>query len=538
MMPEYKYQLRTVSPVFIGNGEKWSPMEWLAGTGSVYFFDWPQIDKWLATENITYDDFVGFVETTLKKIEQEQDYKEKRKIEGTLSLSSMLNQFGLNTTKLQDLCMSKIPNATQNERPYSNSEISRFIHTGGDSYIPGSEIKGAIRTAVLYNLMCSNQNKAGAALAAELETFYQNNKGAIDQLAAEKNNRRIEKSKAIKNISIQSPNPGDAKRRLNSLSDNLNTIFDKWQVKLLSPGGYDAHNDILRQLLLGDTLKLSDDSQLIAKITSINTQKNISLFAEVTGPDIVTPITGIEAWKENKAIQSLGSKERYLGGLDKIFEMCRTFSDHLLEDEIATWRNLKPDVVGGLEKIRQINVNASPVIRLGGAEGQLSTTICLWFKRNGYNNLLENVVGPLSKGKSYQPPLTYPKSRRCTYIDGQPHTLGWVRIEPYNPKDHKATQTAAATTKTTMELAIEKIQTGAAQRPPVKNRPPKAGDKIIAKVITVGKDVVLETTGQDGTAYLTKADRPYNPPEAGEAVKCKVQTVGGDGKVKKVIIIS
>lgn len=513
-----KYQLRTMSPVFIGSGHKYSGMEWLAGNGFIHFFDWPQIEAWITENNVSADDFVTYIENCVSELESAEriaDRNQRNQEKSRLRVNLSLEALALKFTPQKDLRKyAAYRLGVAGGIPQKGGDIYQFIRNVGGAYIPGTEVKGAIRTACLYCLI--NQN-IGQNLVNELSQFYRSNQRMIQRLASEKASSRCERGRAVKNIAN---NDRDIKKIYERIFDKLKDISSKWESQVFANGG-DAHYDILRQVEVGDSqpadpMKSMKVGKVISYYLDRNKEPRVKIFMELLDTETTLALTGFNCWEQTKTQKSKLNKD--LGGLEGIFKNCYTFTNDLLDEEIKAWRNVHDigqAITKGLQELKNANKPEAPLIRLGGSEGLLSTTVCLWLKRNGHEDLVNKLIGPLSKGKSYT--NMFPKTRRCVQIDGKWHTLGWVRIEPLSEKAEQINRV--------MPQAVPKdIPSG-----------PKQGDILQAVVDKVeGLKLVLKVEA-GGQSYTIKADKPYGyDMKPGQAARVKVIQLGGDGRVKEI----
>ncbi|MCD6474474.1 MAG: type III-A CRISPR-associated RAMP protein Csm5 [Thermoplasmata archaeon] len=119
-----KYKIETLSPIHIGSGEKISPMEYVMDNK----FNRIDMDELFRDKEFNVN---GFIEDTrLNSFYLGDKY-------GNIAKRHVMYSLDISKDAL-DHIMSK------------KSEILEFIKTGGKPYIPGSSIKGAIRTAIMW----------------------------------------------------------------------------------------------------------------------------------------------------------------------------------------------------------------------------------------------------------------------------------------------------------------------------------------------------------------------------------------------------
>ncbi|WAA11979.1 type III-A CRISPR-associated RAMP protein Csm5 [Fervidibacillus halotolerans] len=130
--------LETVSPVHIGNGEKLSPYTdyvYDEKEGTVYILDPMKIEKALSDMDQADQAIDEFVEMVMAKGRSNQQKY------------SLKNFFSTWNIDYKDLATFVI----KTDANIKTEEIHQLIKSGNRPYIPGSSIKGAIRTALLYH---------------------------------------------------------------------------------------------------------------------------------------------------------------------------------------------------------------------------------------------------------------------------------------------------------------------------------------------------------------------------------------------------
>jgi len=141
-----KLKLTTLTPLHIGNGQKWYPFEYWQEKNSIWVGDFDRFSDYLLSKDDwekSYTQLIGFIKSSIKN----------NRIES--SFWDILEKFGLaDTTKITELKMAK---KSLNYNPsFKNlkKEIDQFVcHPNNSLFIPGSSIKGALRTVFLYNLV-------------------------------------------------------------------------------------------------------------------------------------------------------------------------------------------------------------------------------------------------------------------------------------------------------------------------------------------------------------------------------------------------
>lgn len=125
-------RLKTLSPIHVGCGENYTALDFCAADGQVLLLDGESI----VAELMRYGaDAIKSIATGRKRVE---DYIDP-----------------------EEYCVRRLKLVGQVE----NREIRRHIHTINGLYIPGSSIKGSIRTAVLWSMVNENRGLLNFAIS-------------------------------------------------------------------------------------------------------------------------------------------------------------------------------------------------------------------------------------------------------------------------------------------------------------------------------------------------------------------------------------
>lgn len=262
-------------------------------------------------------------------------------------------------------------------------------------YVPGSEIKGAIRTALLFTLL--------------------------------EDTKRYEEFREL--VSKARPTLKDTKKR----KEALDRIATQLEAKLLRPKSNDAKFDLMKLIAISDGTPLAIESLLIRALESVGTQRYTKTLVECLGTgqrfdfSLALP-TQDSVW----AFQSLGVDslvQNYLS-LDKLFEACYLHSKAILEMEAEYFAN---DSVlrQRIQHLQADNQPKAPLLRLGSGQGFLSVTVD-YHLRQRHPNLYEVIREAVSEQRNWRRtvPNNFPKTRR-TVTDGRRNPkdlLGWIKL--------------------------------------------------------------------------------------------------------------
>ena len=122
-------EIKTLTPVHIGSGNKLTRVDFIVRNGKVIVLDAPKLFRALEEKGCNVMNIVN-----------ELSYR---------SLDDLAKDFGLDAIDFR-LYEVKLTG--------SIGEISEQIKTRGRAYIPGSSIKGAIRTAILWHILKNDKS--------------------------------------------------------------------------------------------------------------------------------------------------------------------------------------------------------------------------------------------------------------------------------------------------------------------------------------------------------------------------------------------
>ena len=137
----YKMSLTTLSPVFIGSGEELNKSMYVYNNKEIMIIDERKLIKELLSRKGLYESFLNECSS------------------GDLNLTNFLERH-LNGYKNMDIYKYKINSYSDIKTGGKLNNINSFIKSSnGKPYIPGSSIKGAIRTTIIANEIYHNKEK-------------------------------------------------------------------------------------------------------------------------------------------------------------------------------------------------------------------------------------------------------------------------------------------------------------------------------------------------------------------------------------------
>ncbi len=377
-----RLQVEVISPVHIGSGEKFSRKSFLYGDGKVTIIN---SDK-LIQEVIKRDAHQQFEEFCLDPNSQ---------------LGEFLRKTGI---RVADVAAYTIPCST---RP---REILAFIKSRENQpapFLPGSSLKGAIRSALLRAYLLSNADARQTGQEA-LKDHAEKHWGNPGQ--------QVERGFFI---GTKCPRPGKA-----------------------------PNYDLLRMISVSDSPALSVNALAVAQVSVLSTQTNRTLKAKTwqLTPEVLKPGTVIQMaltvninLKEPRAMSVLGLRDVDTWVLD-FAGKCRKAAENLLAQdqkfynthsrgELADWCRARIDEIGKMGAESE-----TTFLPIGWGSGYDAKTVTDLFAEKVFENTLsaykntKRLGRPGGTGRWLGPDLS-PKTRRVAVLDdGQELPMGWIRL--------------------------------------------------------------------------------------------------------------
>lgn len=381
-----KYQLQTLTPVHIGSGEILSHIDSCYVNGRWYRID---LDKVLAHPS-----------TDLNALTSEMAQRDFR-------WERYLRQHGSNLSELSAYSLL----CPQNPEEVEIREAIKIV--GDRPFIPGSTLKGAIRTALLGEVLNENSGIYSESLS-QLENL-------IDQ-GPRGNPRREQPARRIESLAF----------------------------------GRDPNRDIFRALHVSDTMPLESSSleigmawtvtlnqsdQLVQKIDRGQAYKNF--VQQIQARQRLTFTLKIdELLFREREKKCLGFSELQEKTLHDIAEVCRSAMDELMksEQDFFGYYNLS-EIANVYDKLIDLN-NKLPegafLLQIGWGTGYHSNTVTSLFTNDEESpeNLQMDLRERFKLGESRSRRGNYderefPKTRRILYRGQNPIApLGWVKVSP------------------------------------------------------------------------------------------------------------
>ncbi len=358
MFGKYKVNLKAITPVFIANGKSYTHSEFLHTKVQSGEKKYNSISR--------YDIFDFY-----------KDLPEERTDEFIEKLSKP--NFNLKTFEAKIDKRYRRYLAINRSDNVHLSEVQEAIKTMDELYIPGSSIKGSIRSVLMYNNIdipenIFRNNRLNFRAYNQMENnFFSANRGNSAQTSI------------MKYLQIS-----------DTTTSKQPEIHDLVTIKAKPAGNFEYH--------------------------SKHNGKPIHTYAETIGQGKkLSFILNNEV--HDDVLQRLGiPNKKHLISLKNIKESIYNFSSDLLEHEIDFARKYRHnDLLKNYKSIAKFNDPDAPLLKIGSGSGFLATTLGLKIKKEN-NYLYEQIRQSFRKSYQYE----FPKSRKIT-AKGRP--LGWVKLD-------------------------------------------------------------------------------------------------------------
>lgn len=426
------WELEVVSPVHIGCGSRAGAFEFLIDGEYAYYVPAEKLCEALSAEIGSVDRAVRALAAAFHQVRRDS------------RLTDMLEQIVPGRVpRIVDRL--KQPGEHGGYRmPRAHGQFSEvMVHVKQEPdrpYVPGSSIKGAIRTAILYSLYEANEGFYQKHVAQRLESFWGTNRALYEEAAR---------------------NDRGAKKRLSASFLCRFAPLKAFEAAALGGRG-DVHSDVLRHLLVADTGSAKADEALaLACVEVVGSDRKgelMHLWAEVLRPGTKLAWGGVQtegemphasaaSWQALIDHQGYNLQQACLASRWVLVrKYIQRFSSAVLVAEAEYWNQwYKPDEMSDkcwrrfeelrkamaqrVERLRRLNSEEAPLLRVGGHEGLLSTTIALLVRQRD-PELYQRAIAPATRGRAY--PAFFPKTRRVVHMPGaeEPDVAGWVRLWP------------------------------------------------------------------------------------------------------------
>ena len=383
-----KYQLETITPVHIGSGEVLNQIDGYYADGRWYRID---LDRVLMHPSA---DINALTSEMSQRGFRWGDHLSRRNME-----PAELSAYSLACPQSPEEVEIREAIKTTDNRPY----------------IPGSTLKGAIRTALLEEILSESDDIYEESLR-QLEIL-------IDR-GSRSNPRREQPAREIENLAFG--------------KDPNRDLFRALQVSDTAPLGSDA-----LEIGVAWTVTLNQNGRLVQKIDGGREYKNF--VQQIQSKQHLTFTLKIDdlLFRDREKTR-LGFTELQEKSVHDIAEVCRSTTNELMQREQDFFsRYSLPEIADRYDELIQIN-NTVPegacLLQIGWGTGYHANTVTSLFTEDAEApeeldmDIRERFkLGESRSQRGQYDERAFPKTRRILYRGRNPILpLGWVKITPIN----------------------------------------------------------------------------------------------------------
>lgn len=412
-----KYEIEVISPVHIGSGDTISPIEYVVG------------DK--------------FYRADMDRLFEDERFDTEGFIEDAKAGALYLGAFNSELAKGHVRYTLDISQSTRTS--LRSSEVREHIKTKDDVYIPGSSIKGAIRTVILWWVLKNDRQ-----LLEKVERYLEillNARNLSERIENARNfediKREIEKNQNLEQNAgeymgvleeIAGGEVGKIKKKVSKLSKIKREHVDDEIEKLVF--GADPTKDLLKALQVSDTNAVAVKNLKVEEVQTLTTTprghnwKHFFTYVEALkrGTKLDLAMKTDEFLLEGDAARELDfeSKQELVREIPKI---CNEFADDLIKNELIFFEQYNiprelDKVLEFYEKVRERMEENSFLLHLAWGSGWHGMTVGRLLE----SNLLRDLRRKFRLGKAGV--TEFPKTRRLVFEERKPkYPLGWVKIK-------------------------------------------------------------------------------------------------------------
>lgn len=220
-LQEYTLTLTTKAPVFIGSGVVYGKMD--------YIFD-------AVRKTVSFIDQTRFFQLLIDRdlIDKYESFILNKRPSDTIQYF-LKNICKLDAKTINSLIVNRVSAADALDENHSLKEIQAFIRRAdGRAYIPGSSLKGCLRTVLLTNMLLSDSNKVYPINIKQLESKYLHTLQITNKQSDMVNS-------VMRGISISDSEPIDEKNMI--LASKIDSF----------PDGFENRINVVRQCIAPET---------------------------------------------------------------------------------------------------------------------------------------------------------------------------------------------------------------------------------------------------------------------------------------------
>ncbi|MEM1552783.1 MAG: type III-A CRISPR-associated RAMP protein Csm5 [Candidatus Bathyarchaeia archaeon] len=283
-------------------------------------------------------------------------------------------------------------------------------------YIPGSELKGAIRTAVLVQALTnatnllSNLNNSLLREVPQIVNEIAQLKATLSSTGGDREREKI-------------------RRKMGELRGKLGELWRDTEQNLLRSGKSDAHYDIFRGIAVSDSEPLPTNTLRIYAAKRLGMGRDVTVFVEAIAPNSETTVT-LSVARPDRWLKHMGLTDKS-GWLDwqKLAQAIYEHSNAVLESIAQKF----PQIRQRVNWLKSQNQPNSPLVCIGWGQGFLSVTMTDPLRRQhpqAYEALRQAMAQAIRQYERTKP-NNFPKTLWVALdANNRPADLfGWAKLE-------------------------------------------------------------------------------------------------------------
>ncbi len=378
----YIVRVEVLTPVHVGSGDSLNALNYIQQGDTLYVLDPDRWMEWLGGRQGAYR-YIGWVEDSLGRGAGLNQFLQERLRLNPSEVATVAKQVSRYAVRLEE-CGN--PDPLRGFRTHIRDARDR-------AYLPGSSLKGAIRTALIEDLLLGED-----ALQERLMAPLKRIRGGGD-------NRQLRRE--------------------------VRQVWQGMEADTLRGGRTDAHYDLLRFVQVSDSEPLAHEQVSVRKVRSEGTSRNTNTWLEALREGAQTRVR--LSFQPEAPLQLLRLREelgQYLHA-QELFAALADRAERRLERELAY-----PYPAAVKQKVQALlaqNSEATPLLCIGWGQGYLGTTVMglvLDESPDEYAQAVRNLLPVLSRRGQGIDARRFPKTRRAVRDarDTARSPLGWVRL--------------------------------------------------------------------------------------------------------------
>lgn len=383
----YSVRLEVLTPVHVGSGDMVNALGYLREGETLYVVDPDRWNEWLGKQSAA-NRFVQWMERMLQTTDPQQQrqfsltrfVREELRQNNVEGVASQVARYPIRMEECRE------PDPLRGFRVHLRDAYAR-------AYLPGSSLKGALRTALIEELLSQD-----------------------DQL-----------EKALMEP-LQAVKPTDDRRVLRR---NLKRVWEEMEQSLLRGGQKKANFDLLRFVLVSDSEPFAHEQISVRLVRSEGTQRRTDTWVEALRPGASTRLTLSLVPGAPLALLGLREDLREYLLWEALMEVLYERAKRRLQRERQY--PYPPAVQQRLQELQQRNRPDAPLLCVGWGQGYLGTTVMGLVEETNasrYSELVKKMRPVLPRQGQGVQPQRFPKTRRAVRSAQQEAVapIGWVQL--------------------------------------------------------------------------------------------------------------